>query len=238
MKKLAIGICFVIILLLPSVTAFNYKIIHKQETEVCKIDKIFESMKKRLEHVDTHNERKTIFKETILELVSNGFLQDISAKEAIDLIDNSDDDLFYVHGEATRIKSLERIGVYFYEAHWDLEGFKRNVYEFIWKRFLLNIDLIKHRGSYLTFGIGIGPWNGDIETYQPAEGYINILRPDGEEEKYTGEFYGRLGDIWPITSAVEGQRHYLTGIKGFIGIKAGKYFFGSAEQVKIGTEPE
>jgi hypothetical protein len=238
MKKRAIGICFVIMLLLPSVTAFNYKTFYKQETEDCKIDKIFESMEKRLENVDIHTESKTIFKETILELERNGFLQDNSANKALALIEDSDNDSFYVHGKATRIKSLESIGVYFYEAHWDLEGYKRNVYEFMWKSFLLYIDLVKHRGSYLTFGIGIGPWNGAIETYQPAVGYIHILGPDGEEENYTGEFYGRLGDIWPITSAAEGQRHYLTGIKGFMGIRAGKYFFGAAEQVKIRAEPE
>ena len=238
MKKIAIGICIVIMLLLPSVSAFTHKAIVIQETNDCDLDIIYDDMKEKLENVETQNERNIVFKETILELDNNGFLQDISVKEAYDLIDNANGDLYSVHGQTDRIYFLENIGVHYYKESWNHEGFMRTIYDFIWRIFLLYINFRNHDGSWITFGYGVGPWNGDIETYHPAHGYVNIVHPDGTEEEYNGEIYGRIGSIWPVLGSAEGQRHYMIGIKGFKGVKTGNYFIGTAEQVKIRYEPE
>jgi hypothetical protein len=239
-KILIIGIVVLLvgIAFLPSLTAITLNTTdsnHLSETQVGEIDIIFNNMKRKLDDVDTKEDCNTIFKETLIELDKYGLLKGISAVDAYKKITSGSDNPYSVYGESTaNIYFLENTGLFFHELSKKYGPWLSSICEFISHLFLVsNRNPLIHTGSYIYFGELYYVRYYLYDTY-PADGYINIVSPEGETE-YNGSFYGHIGfkEILDIQNPMGGHYFYCLGIKGFKGILINNYYFGTAMDVNI-----
>jgi hypothetical protein len=248
-KGIVIGI-FCILMLMSTPIAISSESYSNQEITISKsiitasadneLDIIFSELREKMENVNTKEECNTLFKETIIKLDKCGLLGGISVDNAYKLVSSSvvSDNTYSITGETSNTAFLEHIGVYWYEYQ------KNNPYNFfmeyiadlIWRMFFSSIKLPYHTGSWITFGYGLGNWEGRIDEYVPANGYINVVGPDGEEE-YNGGIFGHKNILGPFGWGTDNLKYHYVGIKGFKGWNQGDYYFGTAEVIDIGYSP-
>lgn len=241
-KKLICGIIIFLMVLLPSISAINverpnFNKIKTSNTN--EFDKIFYELKEKMKDVNTREECNVIFKDALIKLDKNGLLGDIQLEDAIKLIINNDEDTYSVYGESTRTNLLEGVGVFCYVFQ---KTIPLPILVFIcgmtWSLFLQSINLPYQSGSWITYGYGVGNWEGRIDYYEPAEGYIKYVGSDGEKE-LNGTFYGQILELDGVDGfGGEHIKFHFVGLKGFKGWSFGNYYFGTAKEINIGiNEP-
>jgi hypothetical protein len=205
----------------------------KMVTKEIKLKNIVEDMNEKISNSASKEECKYVFQESLIELERQGFLGKSHANDVYQILNDSysSGNSYTVYGKSTQTLFLERLGVFFYELS---KKSKDHLGLFLSTLFLSNRNHLIHMGSYITFGT---LYYFEITMYDadPAEGYVKIVGPNGETE-YNDSFFGQLekmdqlslGD--PDISVV-----HCIGIKGFIGILIGNYYFGTAKEVGIGV---
>jgi len=247
MKKVLVVLCIILLLLIPSINAITIipdknRYVEKsankiglKESNVDELDRIFDDLKEKMKNVNTKEECNLLFKETLIKLDKYGLLGNIELDDAINLISNNDEESYSVLGESTRTNLLERVGVLCYALYEinPLLILMKIISGLTWELFLESIKLPYHTGSWITYGYAVGNWEGRIDSYEPAEGYIKIVGPEGEEE-FNGAFYGQILRFDGVGGfAGEHLRYHYVGIKGFKGWSNGNYYFGTAKEVNI-----
>lgn len=245
MKKIAIELCIILMLMLPSISAITVDESSSIELEKTsdktifiedELDIIFSDLQEKMENVDTQEECNILFKETIIKLDNCDLLGGFSVDDAYKIVSSSDN-TYSITGESSNTNFLESRGVYWYDIykHEYLPKWRWTLSGILWPIYLELIKLPYHTSSWITFGYGIGNWEGRIDEYIPAEGYINIVTSEGEEE-YNGNFYGHIHglDGFGGYPSIDNLRYHYVGIKGFKGWNIGNYYFGTAEVIDIG----
>jgi len=249
MKKVLIGLCIVLMLLLPSINAITLipdknryveKTLNKidlKENNADELDSIFNDLKEKMENADGQEDCKIIFKEALIKLDENNLLGDVSVDNAYKIICDSYDDgnSYSVCGETNHTYFLERTGVFFYELSKKFAFYFGLFCWFMYQIYLHGFrEHIVHTGSYITFGILTYLRLYMLDAH-PAEGYIKIVGPNGQTEY--SSFFGHLefiNEIW--LQDPEMHDVFCIGIKGFKGLLINNYYFGTAKEVDVRTD--
>jgi len=186
--------------------------LNKEEAE--ELYRLFDSIKERLDKIETLKEPIAIFIEAIVSLNGYGlFPYDISIEQILSLIVFNKD--YLIAGNTTK--------TYFFKAFSGYPYFSGRLLRLIFT--ILGIEL----GELITFGYTT---RGAYAHMYSSEGWIYIDGPNGDKN-LTGKLYGRIRTYF-------GDNYYHVGVRGYKGIEIQSgdycYFMGSATQVDIGSE--
>jgi len=223
------------------------------------VDRLFDSIKERLDKVETREEAVEIFNEAVVELDKYGLLGGLSVKQAQKLVtgyyngQNSQKKIinpnmgeealdeyhnsfcFVVGNDTTWTRFigafLSRLSMFFALLLPDIPNSIVDDMIFVILFFFAGIyEQFKPIAISQSVGFGIKRIV-DIGgwVYYPAEGRISTFGVRGAKT-WSGPFYGSLGvNGWMVDTV-------YTGILGFFGIKIGEHYFGFAAEVGLQRE--
>ncbi|MBE3102503.1 MAG: hypothetical protein IMZ47_09595 [Firmicutes bacterium] len=211
------------------INGFGNTTVKLTKQQASEVDNLFESIKTKLDNATDRAETITFFKEVIVKLNKYRLLpRGMNIEEAFKLMSNE----YKIYGESTKTYFLEPMGVFLYQL-----SNRLNLFDFGYSFFLQTFRNPVQLGSWIAFGYALRDWEGHIEDWKPAEGWIKIVSSQHSEE-YNGTFYGQLDSLEGFTWNPAGYiPHYCIGITGFKGLNIGNYYIGSARLVNIKPNP-
>lgn len=176
--------------------------------------------------------RKILIISLLMLVCFSSFQSGIASIDGNEFIKESYD-LYKVSGWASRTYFLEKFARMIKDFSDDFPRFFRLFFSLLWKEIFLYREPRIQRDSWITFGESVRDWEGHNYDWFPAEGYIDIITPEGDKITYNGTFYGGIKYITPVSPWPDRQVDYYVGVKGFNGTIDGRSFSGTAEHVDI-----